>query len=806
VEFDPLPYERTGPGTALDGDPKFDLTRFNQAYFDRLRSRVQAAGERGIYVSVMLFQGFNGQRKTRQASPWSGHPFNAANNVNALDGDQPGTGGAAVHSLTAPSILALQETYVRKVVDTLNDLDNVLYEISGESPSGSADWQEHVVNYLKAYQSAKANQHPVGVSYFYRGRGELPSAADWILSLATSATPAVAAEDRPVLLHMDSRLLRLRTADQWVWKSFTRGYNSIYQETDLSDLNGSVAQALGQAQGYSEIVDLSALSPSDTLCSTRYCLVNPGVEYLVYAPSGGRINADLSGANGSFLLSWYNPATGQTVAGGTVSAGAWRSFTTPWAGEALLHIVSQSVSSGQGSATSYDFNLSNGGGVSVGQGSSAAVTINPTSASLASAAVSFSVSGLPQGATASFSKQSCAPSCSSLMTIQTAVSTPIGSFTIAVKGQNSQTVKTTSFNLTVTAPSVKAPTETVFAPTISPDGGTYVGSVSVTLQTSTSASSIYYTTDGSSPTQSSKRYTAPFTVSSTTMVKAKAFKEDANPSPESSAWFTKDETQPFDFSLANTGNKAVVAGSSVTNVISVSLASGSAQAVSFSVSGLPTGASASFSSASCSPSCSSTLTVNTSSSTPAGNYPVSVRVTAGSLTKTTSFSLVVTWPTAAAPTFSPNGGSFTGSVSVILQTATSGASIYYTTNGTTPTQSSTLYSGAITLSSSATVKAIAVKTGYNSSAVAGAAFTITAPQPSQLTLTWEDKSNNEDNFKIERKTGAGGVYAQVASLGANVVSYVNTGLVKGTTYCYRVRAANSAGASTYTNEACTVAP
>jgi titin len=43
-------------------------------------------------------------------------------------------------------------------------------------------------------------------------------------------------------------------------------------------------------------------------------------------------------------------------------------------------------------------------------------------------------------------------------------------------------------------------------------------------------------------------------------------------------------------------------------------------------------------------------------------------------------------------------------------------------------------------------------------------------------------------------------------LGANVVSYVNTGLVKGTTYCYRVRAANSAGASTYTNEACTVAP
>jgi hypothetical protein len=140
-----------------------------------------------------------------------------------------------------------------------------------------------------------------------------------------------------------------------------------------------------------------------------------------------------------------------------------------------------------------------------------------------------------------------------------------------------------------------------------------------------------------------------------------------------------------------------------------------------------------------------------------------------------------------------------------LQTATSGASIYYTTNGATPTQSSTLYSGAITLSSSATIKAIAVKTGFNSSTVASAAFTIVAP-PSQLTLTWEDKSNNEDSFKIDRKTGANGAYAQIASVGTNVASYVNTGLVKGTTYCYRVQATNTAGASSYTNEACAVAP
>src|SRR5262249_6246163 len=49
ITFDPLPYQRKGPGMALDGGRKFDLTRFNQTYFDRLRSRVVEASQHGIY-------------------------------------------------------------------------------------------------------------------------------------------------------------------------------------------------------------------------------------------------------------------------------------------------------------------------------------------------------------------------------------------------------------------------------------------------------------------------------------------------------------------------------------------------------------------------------------------------------------------------------------------------------------------------------------------------------------------------------------------------------------------------------------
>ena len=140
-----------------------------------------------------------------------------------------------------------------------------------------------------------------------------------------------------------------------------------------------------------------------------------------------------------------------------------------------------------------------------------------------------------------------------------------------------------------------------------------------------------------------------------------------------------------------------------------------------------------------------------------------------------------------------------------LQTATSGASIYYTTNGSTPTQSSTLYTGAMTLTNSAAVKAKAFKSGYNASGEASATFTI-VPQPSQLNLTWQDNSPNENGFQIERKIGTGGLYAQIASVGVNINSYLNTGLVSGTTYCYRVRAVNGSEISGYTNEVCATAP
>ena len=85
-----------------------------------------------------------------------------------MDGDvNHDNSGSDTHTLVNPAVTAYQEAYVRKVIDTVNDLDNVLYEISNESPDNSLAWQYHMIDYVKAYEATKAKQHPVGMTGRY---------------------------------------------------------------------------------------------------------------------------------------------------------------------------------------------------------------------------------------------------------------------------------------------------------------------------------------------------------------------------------------------------------------------------------------------------------------------------------------------------------------------------------------------------------------------------------------------------------------------------------------------------------------
>src|SRR5213593_903319 len=76
-------FSRTGPGNAEDGRPKFNLDSLNQVFFNRLRSHVIEAGNRGVYVSIMLFDGWNvasSKGGFGLNNPWRGHPFKSINN------------------------------------------------------------------------------------------------------------------------------------------------------------------------------------------------------------------------------------------------------------------------------------------------------------------------------------------------------------------------------------------------------------------------------------------------------------------------------------------------------------------------------------------------------------------------------------------------------------------------------------------------------------------------------------------------------------------------------------------------------
>ena len=112
-------------------------------------------------------------------------------------------------------------------------------------------------------------------------------------------------------------------------------------------------------------------------------------------------------------------------------------------------------------------------------------------------------------------------------------------------------------------------------------------------------------------------------------------------------------------------------------------------------------------------------------------------------------SIVITYDEniVATPAITPNGGSIYTTDDVTITCGTPGVSIYYTIDGSTPTANSTEYSGPFTLSSDATIKAIAVKDGMTNSGVATATFTVTEP-PTTTTFTHYSGNLTEGDYII----------------------------------------------------------
>lgn len=357
----PYRWRRTGPGNASDGGPKFDLTQLDQSYFDRMRERTMVAGQNGIYVSVMLFNGFEWQFDT---NPNDGDPFVVTNNINHID--CPGTCPSNT-SVMPDAVWDIETAYIRKVVDTVNDLDNVLYEVSNESGSPFSDnWQFRVIEYVKHYEAGKPKQHPIGMTFQWVGGSDLTlynSPADWI-SAGSRVPPS---DGKKVIINDTDHAYGWGDIEhdgpqgqrQWVWENFAAGNNVAFMDPYLTKWKnrnhpeGStvdpeigvkpdkywdvIRDAMGSAETYANRMNLAAMTPQGALSSTNFCLANRGAEYLVYQPASGAFTVNMPA--GTYRFEWFNPATNRIADTGSVTvSGEEHPFTPPFAGDAVLYL------------------------------------------------------------------------------------------------------------------------------------------------------------------------------------------------------------------------------------------------------------------------------------------------------------------------------------------------------------------------------------------------------------------------------------------------------------------------------------
>jgi hypothetical protein len=276
-------------------------------------------------------------------------------------------------------------------------------------------------------------------------------------------------------------------------------------------------------------------------------------------------------------------------------------------------------------------------------------------------------------------------------------------------GYTNSAVNAATYTITATA-------NTAATPTFSLASATYSSPQTVAISATTAGSHIFYTTDGTTPSIYSNYYRGPFTVSTTTTVRAIATVTGMTNSAVNSATYTISTT-----STANTAAMPIfsLAGGSYASAQTVSMSDATAGAtIRYTTDGsTPTAGSAVYSG----PLVVSGTTTLRAIATASGYTNSAVNSATYTITATT------TPPanTAVTPTFSLASGTYSAAQTLAISAATAGSHIFYTTDGTTPSIYSTYYRGPFTVSSgTTTVRAIVTVTGMTNSAVNSATYTI----------------------------------------------------------------------------------
>jgi len=365
----------------------------------------------------------------------------------------------------------------------------------------------------------------------------------------------------------------------------------------------------------------------------------------------------------------------------------------------------------------------------------------------------------------------------------TYVSVSLGNATLATTGTHTIALTVTGKNASATQFYITADSfiftpvtvqQQAATPSFTPAAGTYSTSQSVTISTTTSGATIRYTTDGSTPSETTGTvYSSPVSISATATLKAIAFESGFTDSAVASATYTistggggsggttvsfeaenltytaSGATDSVQTDTNSSGGKWVeLSGNSVGDSISFAIPSVTAGTyqvqmeykgltsrgiLQLSVDGTNLGSTLDqYASGQTYP----TTTFGTVTFSSAGTHTVKLTVTgknassSGYLLSADKFTFLASGGggggTVAAPSFSPAGGTYGSAQSVTITTSTSGASIRYTVDGSTPSSTAgTLYSIPVSISATTTLKAIAFASGMTNSSVTSATYSIT---------------------------------------------------------------------------------
>jgi len=361
--FNLLPYLRTGPGLANDGRPKYDLTQFNPYYFERMAAACAAARARGIYVHLVLIDGWI----FRVPALWKFHAYNVDNNVNHVDGDPKRTGKSTDPeqgscSLNNAPVLEVEKAYLRRIVDAVNDFDNVLFEVSNENYY-NLEWELSIARFIHEYEKGKPRQHLVmpldlpdhdygGVTYSAEAKNDhTKSWKTWDLAQLHAKLLAARGLKQPLIYDTDG----IESDDNPVqrkgfWTAFVSGGHVNYTDYSFQpEIGGDerglrraeLRRQLGHLASFTRQVRFWEMHPADIVRSGDAYALASRREAVVYLPSGGNVDVDLKGMPGRLRAKWYNPRNGLFGQPSAVTGANVQSFQAPDRHDWVLYLQSE---------------------------------------------------------------------------------------------------------------------------------------------------------------------------------------------------------------------------------------------------------------------------------------------------------------------------------------------------------------------------------------------------------------------------------------------------------------------------------